>query len=717
MAAPKNRPAAKAKPAVALSASVDWRQLLIVLRSHLPVALAIGVVACSLLAWQQMRKPKIFQASTTLQVERAERPLDGGNYREDNIGLEIAINTRLEQLRTLELTQRVVASLTPDERAIIGVPETAKRNLVLATVRSAVSFQRVGATALLMISAEHENAAATSLLANRYAEQAVLYTAERSNTSSDSSLQFIRDQAEAQRQKVEAAERALQEYRQKHNLVSLEANQNIIVDNLKLLNSSATAARVARVGMDARVEQAETVLKRGDDPSQLAAITGAEGLAEVARRLADLRNKRVVMGERYGKRHPIMQENQRAIEAMEKTLSQEALIAMSSLRDKRDKALSEEKQLDHQRSEAEKASLGLDQRAVEYNILRRSVEIHRASYSQMLSTLNEATIAAQLRGASMKLSELALPPNTPISPNLRKTVLMTVGLAMAILLGYPFSAEMFFGRVRSGSDVEVHLGADLVGEIGSVRRIAEKDRPLLVNSQHDEAAAEQFRALHSQLALSSKIDPPKTILVSSTVPGEGKSFIAANLAECFVAHSRRTLLIDADLRRPTQHRNFSLDNKNGIIRWLEEGASLDGDLLTDPKLGIVEVLPGLFLLRAGGLSRRATELLEAGRLTALIEALQRKFDIVILDTPPAGVFPDAVAFAKLCHEALYICRFNTVSRQSVREVLTRLRQTEVEMLGVVLNAMPAGFGGGYYYKGYSYQGAKRYAKHYTEKEA
>jgi succinoglycan biosynthesis transport protein ExoP len=306
------------------------------------------------------------------------------------------------------------------------------------------------------------------------------------------------------------------------------------------------------------------------------------------------------------------------------------------------------------------------------------------------------------------VAEHAFAHRNPISPNPRKTLLITLALAGIILVGYPFSVEMVFGRVRSWNDVENYLGSSLLAEIGSVNRIGESDRPHLVEQEQDETATEQFRALYSQLLLTSKIDPPKTILVTSTIPGEGKSFIASNLASVFVSHGRKVLLVDADLRRPSQHRNHKLDNKAGILRWLENGGTLADDLLHDERLGIVELSPGLFLLRTGGSSRKACELMESGRLSELLKALQMKFDIVVLDTPPAGIFPDALAFARISQEVIYICRFNAVSRQQARSVLQRLRQTGMEMPGIVLNAMPTGRGGSYYYYSYGY-----HAKYYT----
>jgi polysaccharide biosynthesis transport protein len=697
-------------------ATFDLRQPLIVLRSHLAIAVALAVVLCTLAAWAQMRRPKLYAASAALLVERSERA-EVREYLAPAF-MEVVVGTRLEQLHSPELLDRVVASLTPDEQRAVVAPyrrsdsEIAPAAMVKSIVKGSISFDRKLNTTLIAITAIHRDPTVAALLANRFAEQAIRFAFDRSNASNDASLAFLRDQADGLRKKAEAAERALQDYRQHFNLVSLEASQNIIVDNLKSLNASATAARVARVAIEAQLVQVEAILRRGDDPMQLASIKGFEALGDIAKRMSDLRAKRAVMSQRYGRRHPAMIENQSSIDALEKARDHQVETALAGLRGQREKALTEEHQLDEQRAKAEKEALALDEVGVKYNILRREVDTDTASYSQILARLNDAVISAQLRGVNLKISENATPPGAPFSPNAQKALLITLALAVAIILGYPFSAEMFFGRIRSSADVEFHLGCELLGEIGSVNRVDEKERPFLVKTEQDEAVAEQFRALYSQLSLSSKIDPPKAILITSTAPGEGKSFIAANLAECCVAHGRRTLLVDADLRRPAQHRNFNLDNKAGIIRWLDEGAKLEGDLLKEPRLGIVEIHPGLYLLRAGGISRRASELMDLGQLSSLLEALQRQFDIMILDTPPAGIFPDALAFAKVCHELVYICRFNAVSRNAVRDVLQRLRQTELEVAGVVLNAMPAGFAGSYYYKGYSYQRAKYYTKEY-----
>lgn len=710
-ASPRPRPAAAPRPVPAF----DLRHPVIVLRSHFWQALALALITCTLVAWQMMRQPRQYAASAVLFFEREEpRPvIVSRDEYPDSHDPDLTLSTRLEQLRSLEMTKRVLATLSAEERAQVRAPyagdSVAGEAGLEGMVRGAMLFSRKPGTLLIVITAAHRDPAVAALLANRFAEQCIQYTLERGQDTNNASLAFLREQAEDMRRKTEAAERALQEYRQRYNLVSLEDNQNIIVDNLKSLNASATAARVARFAAEARLEQAETVIKRGDDAAALAAVTESESLGSVARRLADLRGKRAVMAERYGRRHPAMQENQRELEALEKLRDEEQRTVLTGLRDRAAKAAAEERRLAELLRQAEKAALDLDELGVEYNVRRRTLDSHKATYTQILTRLNDASISSQLRGLNLKISERATPPGAPVSPNPRRTLLITGALALALLFGYPFTAEMFFGRVRSALDVEHHLGATVLGEITFARKVQERSRPVIVNEGSDETAVEQFRGLYSQLSLTSRLDPPKTLLVTSAQQGEGKSFIAANLAQSCVAHGRRTLLVDADLRRPTQHRNFGLDGRAGILRWIEEGGRPDtGDLRRDERLGLREVLPGLWLLRAGGTSRKATELLDTGPLAGLLQALQREFDILILDTPPAGIFSDAAAFARVCHELVFVCRFNAVSRHVVRDVLERLRQTELEFAGIVLNGMPGGFGGTYYYRYSSYKGAKYY---------
>jgi len=706
-------------PRTGFTGQLDWRQMLIVIRAHLPAALAIALVACTLLGWQQMRRPRLYASTATMALERRDRVLELGRDDSSRFG-EAPLLTRLGELQSAEVAEYVAKSLTPEERRLVLGPAVSTRQranedaAVLGVVRSSVSINRRPDALLLVVRAVHRDPEAAALIANRYADQFIRYLFDKSSATNNAALVFLRDQAEDLRKKLETSERSLQEYRARYNLVSLDDSQNIVVDRLKALNTSATAARVRRSEIEVRLRQADIALEQHHNPSELAGLAGSDALTEVQQKIDDLEAKRAVLSERYGRRHPAMQEIDRTLSALGKLRDDQVKAALVNLRSQRDKAVAEEKELAAQLATAESDALKLDQLGVEYGVLKRALETQKTIYSQILSRLNEASISSQLESVNVRVADRAMPSAVPFAPDVRKTAMLLACLSLAILLGYPLCVELLFARVRTSSDVEYHIGAPLLGEIGSVRRVAEASRPHLVARDPENPAAEQFRALFSQLQLASKIDPPKSILVTSTVPGEGKSFIASNLAAAFVAHGRKVLLIDADLRRPAQQRNFQQDNKAGLLRWVEGGQPVPADPLTDASLGIREVSPGLFLLRTGGTSRRASEIIAGARVAPLITDLQRRFDILIFDTPPAGVFSDAVSFATFCHELVFVCRFGVASRHQVHSVLAHLRQTGLEFPGVVLNALPSGRGSGYYYQ-QGYNAAGHYANYYASK--
>jgi capsular exopolysaccharide synthesis family protein len=271
-------------------------------------------------------------------------------------------------------------------------------------------------------------------------------------------------------------------------------------------------------------------------------------------------------------------------------------------------------------------------------------------------------------------------------------------------------------RLKAAWEIEQFLGQNLLGEIPSISGIARKERPHIMAKDHDHAASEAFRGLFGQFQLNSTVDHPKVVLFTSTLPGEGKSMIANNLAATFASHGKRTLLVDADFRRPNLHLFYGKDNACGIIRWLNSGEPIHGPAEEDPDLGILPLKENLFLLRSGGESRRATELFGASAYVNLIDSLRSQFDVVILDTPPIGVFPDAMLLSRQCDEAVYVCRFNTVNRSKIRKSLERLVGSEAVLSGIILNGIPTGAQSAYYdYYGYGANESKRYKAYYAKK--
>lgn len=711
---------------------VDFQHLRLVVRERWPGALGLSLLLCGLLGFYLLNKPPVYRAQAGLLVERStDRVVDIKQVVETDVEVpltDILLLTHIEQMRSRTFLKRVADSLSAEERRRVLAPYPRPRssgapaaeespeeesNRIIGLLEENLSIDRTIRTLLITCAVRHRDAATAQLLVNRIGDQYIVYLIDRANTSNTAAMTFLRAQAEELREKVENADQKLQAYREKYNLVSLEEHQNIVVERLKALNSAVTQARVANLALSAKRSQAESILKNGADPRQLTSLTEFSGLATVQGQIDDLRTQRAVLSERYGRRHPSMMENTRSLETLEKLRDQQIEGALADLRNQCEKAQTHEERLAAELAAAEKESLRLDQLAVAYNALRRNYETAKLTYGQILARQNETNVASQLQNTNIKFVDRAAKPEKPVEPNRKLIALLLAMLAVCICIGYPLVADLLDQRLKSWSDIESYLGTNTLGEIPAITRVDESERDSIVLKQLDEMASEAFRSLHSQINLTSKVPFPKTLLVTSTIPAEGKSFVACNFSATAAAHGKRTLLIDGDLRRPSLHRAFKLDNKFGLLRWLENGGTCAASALEDSNLGIVSLAPNLWLLRSGGVSRRATELVEDGRLDALIETLQRDFELIVIDTSPAGVFPDAESFAKLADELLYVCRFNRVDRPQVRHVLGRLRKTELALPGVVINALPAGLTGAHYYSSYGYYGAKYYKTYRT----
>jgi polysaccharide biosynthesis transport protein len=349
-------------------------------------------------------------------------------------------------------------------------------------------------------------------------------------------------------------------------------------------------------------------------------------------------------------------------------------------------------------------ALQLDKLAIDYNSLLRRLENDRLSHRQLLNRLNETVIASQLKSTNVRIIDRAGVPLVPVSPNRTRIYAMGGALFLGVLFGLPILLGIANSKVKSRWDVEEFLGRQLIGEIPKINTIERERLPLIVMEQKEELETEYFNILFSQMRVLSADDRPKAVLVTSNVPEEGKSFIASNLACAFSKHGLRVALVDCDFRRPTQHRYHKLPDDHGIIRWYEEGkGQLDGLKPSEhPLLGMVPLGANLFLLRAGGSAKWPTPMIQSEAFGQLMDGLKTEFDLVIIDSPPGMVFPDALLLAEHCEETIHICRHNTVNRVRVRLLLDRMEKTGTRILGVVFNA--TSFSGephsGYDYKAY-----------------
>lgn len=699
------------------------RDYVMIIRERWILAASCALLLACLLGFYLINRPAVFEASASLLLERqGERIVD--MQQVVDTGLEgsgglwsVTLQNHIQQINSRSFQQYVIATLTDAERRQIVAPylpdDPAKQPpSVAAVLGGKVSVENLRNTFVLQIKARHQDPQSAALIANCYAEGYVHFILARSSSGNETAVAFLTDQAEALRQRLEDSERLLQEYRQKHHVVSLEENQNIIVQRLKDVSSAVTSARVERLGTEARLNQVEKFQREGRDLLEISFISRFGSIPHLLQELDQLSAQREVMGERYAHRHSRMMENERAIAAAENLIRENVQMAVADLQSEMHRARQREDKLQAELRESERESMNLDKLTIQYNVLRRKVEGNRATHSQIIDRLNETNITSQIDNTSVKIVDQAVPSGAPIEPNVRKALMVVILLGAFTFVGVPLGWEFLDNKLKTAWDIEHFLGQKLLAEIPLVAKIEGEDLAHVVSRTLNDNVSESFRALVSQVHLSSARDFPKTLLMTSTIPGEGKSFIVSNHSCCQAAHGKRVLMIDCDFRRPGLHRAYGLRNDAGILHWLAMGGELLEDLLTDESLGISEVAPGTFLLRSGGHTKQATETISNPKVNALVAALKKKFDLLVMDTPPLGVFPDALSLARLADEVLFVTRFGQVNRQQVKKLIESLEETDAELLGIVLNGLPPCHSS---YSYYSY-GSVSPVKYYAQKE-
>ncbi len=248
------------------------------------------------------------------------------------------------------------------------------------------------------------------------------------------------------------------------------------------------------------------------------------------------------------------------------------------------------------------------------------------------------------------------------------------GVGLVLLLG------TLDDRLKSVRDLEGGLGIPVLGTVPKVSETAGPDRALLARQDKDRQATEAVRAIYSAMKINPASAAGRVFLVTSTRPGEGKTFVATNLALAFSQHAERVIVVDADLRLPNVGPSLGFAGDGGVSRWFNGEMTLDEAIVKD-------VAPGLDVLPVGLSCRNPTQVINHPRFGEMIDELRRRYDRVFIDSPPIGAVSDALHLIPKVDGVVYVVRFNVVSARNAAACLARLRDAGAPMLCAVLNQM------------------------------
>lgn len=418
----------------------------------------------------------------------------------------------------------------------------------------------------------------------------------------------------------------------------------------------------------------------------------------------------------YMERHPKMLENARHVQEVKNSLIIEVTSAIEDLKDKRIQLIAQEREFSQAMQKVQEESMNLSEIEEWLVNKERELTVVRSSTDQIQKRLNEVRIEQALPSEQeepLHKEQFAFLPGSPYTPDINGIKQTGLYIFLGLFVAIPIFLEFVDNRVRSPFDVEVFIGKDLIAGIPKISDVDEIERPLIVGNDLDDGLTESFRSMYSRIQMNSHTDYPKTILITSAIPSEGKSLISANLAYSCANHGRKTILVDFDLRRPGLHKFCDIENKRGLVSLVNEAASDPTKISLSLNETAKEIHPNLFILPSGGKTRAATEMLEQKEFDIVHEELRKQFDVIIVDSPPIGLFPDSLAIARKVDEVLFVTRYGKVSRKIAKNLVENLEETGVNVLGVVLNDLPEKKAPGYYYSGYYGYGYFRY-KYYNK---
>ena len=297
------------------------------------------------------------------------------------------------------------------------------------------------------------------------------------------------------------------------------------------------------------------------------------------------------------------------------------------------------------------------------------------------------------RPGTVSIVETAERPNSPVSPNLRLNILLAVVVGFILAGGLALMLEYLDDTVKSPDDVKAVAGLPILGEVGRWR--SRKGEIHLIKRGERAAEREAYSMLRTNVRFSTLGKSVQVVLVTSTNANEGKSTTAANLAVAVAETGKKVALVDADLRRPSLHRAFGLENRTGLTSALLKEASLDGDVLRPAPFYT------LSLMTSGPLPPNPAELLEWEGFDALLERLKREVDLVILDSPPVLAVADARILAAKADATILVIDSGRTRAAAVRKALQALVAANADILGVVLNKVRKSSRSYEYYYDYS----------------
>jgi len=685
------------------------------------------VVAISLLALPVLFSlVPIYKGSTTLLIES-----QAGNVVsiEEVYGLDGSsreyYSTQYEILRSRSLATRVVDKMNlwenPDfflkKKPLLGfalkdlLPESwseevvepsfeARRERAISSFMHGLEIVPVKQSQLVKVNFNSHNPRLAVEISRIVSEEYIDSDLESRLQLTQKASEWLTKRLDSLKRQLQESESQLQRFKEQEKLVDVQGVKGLSSKRLEALTDNLVEARQRYAEAEALYKQVKRAKQQGMSRlDSLPAILNHSQVQTYKRDVAEVQRKISELGKRYGPKHPKMIQMQAELKDARSSLYRQIQNVVNSVEREYEVARSNKDNLHREFEEAKKDSRGIDKKNYQLDVLQREVDANRSLYDLFLKRLKETSETIGIESANARILDPAIIPTTPFKPNKTRMLTMVIMLSALFAIAIALLLEKLDNTIKGSADVEEKLGLPVLGLLPKLKTKGKKDRsPLRAFHEDDQTVfAEAVRTIRTGVLLSDIDHEHKIMVVTSSVPGEGKSTVAMNIAHA-LSHMSKVLLIDADMRRPSIAEAGELGLHPKGLSQYAAGTAKISEAVYEIGGSNLRVMP------AGIIPPNPLELISSKKFELALESLSKAFDHIVIDSAPTLAVSDALVLSRYADAMVYVVRADSTPSPAVQSGVKRLRQVNAPLSGAVVNMLATSKGGKYSYGAYGYQG-------------
>ncbi len=499
-------------------------------------------------------------------------------------------------------------------------------------------------------------------LVNKYLEQSI----EKKTSKASTALTFVDEQLKEVSKKLQESAVRLENYKEENNLVDIKTESQVTLTNYSKVKSELSNIKVQESAFNALYGE----FKTGNYGAVSSLAKDYPVLASLLDDLQKAKSKKIQLLAKFTEQHPDVQKANDEIDDIRMALESAIESISDSISEKR-------RSLEDTLYNSETTLLKFPEKERELAALQRKYKINEQTYEFLLQKQAEMSINKASTVSGNRVLDRAVVPAKPVKPNIPMILLtsLLLGFITAMLIAY--LREMLDDKIKTREDIVSNTRVPFYGVIPQVRAA---DKMFTIEDQQS-VASEALRLIRTNLEFIPTENKSKVIVVSSTVPGEGKTTIATNLAAVFGMSDKKCIVLSLDMRRPMLHRVFALTNKIGMSTVLSKNNTLKEVIWEHKKI------KNLDIITSGPIPPNPSELMQSGKIETIIDNLRDDYDYIIIDAPPMGLVTDALLLMKLADISLIVFRSEYSEKDYIKSLEDMVGSYHINNVGIVLNGV------------------------------